>query len=583
MTRSLVWSLLLATALSAVALLSRPLLPIDETRYLTVAWESHQEGNHLVSHLNGETYAHKPPLLFWLINAVWKITGVSGLSARIIGPAAGICCLILSSLLARRLWPDSVEVARSAPVVLVSSMLWMIFFPLTMFDTLLTLAALLALLGTARAADGMPESGWLLAGLGMGLGILAKGPVILVHVLPVALAGPWWSPRARSTMGRWYAGLCLAIVMAAIIGLSWALPSAAAGGEKYGDELLYGQTAGRMVQSFAHQQKFWWYLPLLPACLVPWVLFAPVWRGACRQKLDPGLRFVLAWIVGSLTILSLVSGKQIHYIIPVLPACALAFSRLAHAEGNTVVSRRDRSIIAAGTVIMGLLPLLFNHIAALDITGLSGTVHDAYSVVLVACGLLLLVPQTQKIQTAIITIATSSVVFMSLVVGSLSGTLWNEFDLKPLADFVAQWNRPVGWFGEYHGQINFIGKIPRVKELLTEEDIRNWVRENPNSAVILRLSASEGSIWTDILPVLEEADRSQPNLAAQRRLARFLGTHPEFPLSDKKPHVLYVQWMRRGLKRHPCLVVTYTDAAGSGQIEGPENNLDRSTDPNNED
>ena len=48
MTRSLVWSLLLATVLSAVALLSRPLLPIDETRYLTVAWESHQEGNHLV-------------------------------------------------------------------------------------------------------------------------------------------------------------------------------------------------------------------------------------------------------------------------------------------------------------------------------------------------------------------------------------------------------------------------------------------------------------------------------------------------------------------------------------------------------
>ena len=66
--------------MSAVALLSRPLLPIDETRYLTVAWESHQEGNHLVSHLNGETYAHKPPLLFWLINAVWKITGVSGLT-----------------------------------------------------------------------------------------------------------------------------------------------------------------------------------------------------------------------------------------------------------------------------------------------------------------------------------------------------------------------------------------------------------------------------------------------------------------------------------------------------------------------
>ena len=39
----------------------------------------------------------------------------------------------------------------------------------------------------------------------------------------------------------------------------------------------------------------------------------------------------------------------------------------------------------------------------------------------------------------------------------------------------------------------------------------------------------------------------------------------------------------RGMKRHPYLVVTYTDAAGSGQIERPENNPDPSTDSNNED
>lgn len=577
MTRSLVWSLLLATVLSAAALLSRPLLPIDETRYLTVAWESHQEGSHLVSHLNGETYAHKPPLLFWLINAVWQITGVSGLSARVVGPAAGFFCLILSSLLARRLWPDLPEVACSTPVVLVSSMLWMIFFPLTMFDTLLTLSTLTALLGMLRAADGSQRSGWLLVGLGIGMGILAKGPVILVHVLPAALAGPWWSSRIRSAIGRWYAGLGFAVMMGAAIGLSWALPAAAAGGEKYGNELLYGQTAGRMVQSFAHQQEFWWYIPLLPACLVPWALFFPIWRGALRRKPDPGLRFILAWIIGSLTILSLVSGKQIHYIIPILPACALGFSRVAHADGNTLVSRRDRSMIAAGTVIMGLLPLLFNHVSALSITGLSGIVHDAYSILLVACGVLLIVPPIQHIQTAIFAIATSSVIFMSLVVGSLSGTLWSEFDLKPLADFVAHCDRPVGWFGEHHGQINFIGRIPRVKELLTEEDIRNWVRENPGSVVVIRLSASNNSDWTPILPTLQESDRSRPNPAAQQMLADFLASHPQFPVSDQRPQVLYVQWMRRGLKRHPYLVVTYTNTAPSDQIEPPGTNPGEST------
>ncbi|MCK4939669.1 MAG: hypothetical protein KAR80_05190, partial [Rhodospirillaceae bacterium] len=55
------------------AIIMRPVLPIDETRYLSVAWEMHTSGSYLVPHLNGELYSHKPPLLFWLINAGWAI------------------------------------------------------------------------------------------------------------------------------------------------------------------------------------------------------------------------------------------------------------------------------------------------------------------------------------------------------------------------------------------------------------------------------------------------------------------------------------------------------------------------------
>jgi hypothetical protein len=46
-----------------------PVLPIDETRYLAVAWEMRLHGDFLVPHLNGAPYSDKPPLLFWLINA----------------------------------------------------------------------------------------------------------------------------------------------------------------------------------------------------------------------------------------------------------------------------------------------------------------------------------------------------------------------------------------------------------------------------------------------------------------------------------------------------------------------------------
>jgi len=37
--------------------------------------------------------------------------------------------------------------------------------------------------------------GWLLLGIGIGLGVLSKGPVILLHTLPVALLAPLWLNR----------------------------------------------------------------------------------------------------------------------------------------------------------------------------------------------------------------------------------------------------------------------------------------------------------------------------------------------------------------------------------------------------
>ena len=54
--------LLLGFLLLAPVVFLLPPLPIDETRYLAVAWEMHRTGEFLVPHLNGELYPQKPPL-----------------------------------------------------------------------------------------------------------------------------------------------------------------------------------------------------------------------------------------------------------------------------------------------------------------------------------------------------------------------------------------------------------------------------------------------------------------------------------------------------------------------------------------
>ena len=97
---SLLWTGLWAVVMAA-ALFTRPLMPMDETRYLAVAWDMWMSGDFLVPRLNGETYSHKPPLLFWLINLGWGVFGVNEWSPRLVAPLFGLASLFLTQRLAR--------------------------------------------------------------------------------------------------------------------------------------------------------------------------------------------------------------------------------------------------------------------------------------------------------------------------------------------------------------------------------------------------------------------------------------------------------------------------------------------------
>ncbi|HEY9422465.1 MAG TPA: glycosyltransferase family 39 protein, partial [Thermoanaerobaculia bacterium] len=92
--------------LTALPLLLRPLMPVDETRYTSVAWEMWTRGDLLVPRLNGLPYSEKPPLLFWLMNLGWRVFGVNEWWPRLIPSLFALLNLFLTMALARRLWPD---------------------------------------------------------------------------------------------------------------------------------------------------------------------------------------------------------------------------------------------------------------------------------------------------------------------------------------------------------------------------------------------------------------------------------------------------------------------------------------------
>ena len=96
MVRRATPALLLAIGIGLLMLVSRPLLPVDETRYLSVAWEMWLRGDFIVPHKNFAVYVDKPPMLFWLMQAGWAVFGVNEWWPRLIPTLAALASLLLT-------------------------------------------------------------------------------------------------------------------------------------------------------------------------------------------------------------------------------------------------------------------------------------------------------------------------------------------------------------------------------------------------------------------------------------------------------------------------------------------------------
>lgn len=329
-----------------------PSVPIDETRYLSVAWEMRQSGSWVTLHLNGAPYFDKPPLLFWLINAAWSLFGVSMWSARLLVVLCGMGCVALCQRLDRQLNPDD---APRAGWFLLGSLFLVLFASVVMFDVLLCLCVLLGFVSIVAYVQGGRPLALLGLFAGAALGVLAKGPVALLHLAAPILLAPWWSMGVRRAGWKQVLTLLLVAVLGGLPALGWAWSAVHHLSEADANELLLRQTAGRMVKSFAHNRSLWWYLPWLPVLLLPWTLLLR-WRrvravaGSWRQS--AGARFGIAASVPALLAFCVVSGKQLHYLLPLLPGVTILLAAWLRRDAQLFAVRR---LWVLWAVLLGVL------------------------------------------------------------------------------------------------------------------------------------------------------------------------------------------------------------------------------------
>ena len=410
------------------AIAFRPLLPIDETRYMTVAWEMHLRGDWLGPlTVNFQPYHHKPPLLFWLINSAWSVFGISRWAGTIPVLLSSIACIFLTKKLAKVLFPGKGAISKNVPLLLIGSIPFLIYSLLVMFDITLTAFVLLSLIALISYAKSSHIKYLFWMALAMGLGVLTKGPVAWLYVIFPILTGPLWVPE-RIKPFKWYGGCVAALALSIIPVLIWLIPMLSQSSEQFATTLLWDQTAGRITGNFngAHARPLWFYLPLVPVLFLPWLCLPSFWQGVKAMKPsyknEWGIRFLLLWILPVFIAFSLISGKQPHYLVPLLP---------------------------------GVIILIASWIKS---------------------------PSKKLAYTASIIVA---ILFIGQ--GIASQTFFKKYDLKPMTDYLQQHiEHDWAYVNNYHGELTFLGRLKKTVDDEQMNTVGDWLKVHPNGLAIIR-------------------------------------------------------------------------------------------------
>jgi 4-amino-4-deoxy-L-arabinose transferase-like glycosyltransferase len=344
------WHLLaLAVLLWGGGYLARDLWEPDEARYAYVAREMRESGNYSMLTRHGEPYAHKPPLMFWLINLAAFAAGghIGSVAARLPSLFGAVLALWATAALARR-WAGE---AAAWPAVAVLGTSYLFYFQGSMgqIDALLVGLQMTALGCLFRSDDEgrrwLPGAAYVL----MGLAVLAKGPVGFIVPLGAYIAATAAAGEG-ARLKRWHFAWGPLVTLA--FPAAWLLWASLAGApESYIRELLFSQNVERAAGSYGHAQPFYYFIPHFIGEFMPWTLFlVPAWT-ALQEK--PLLRRRLAaWGLFVIVFFSVSASKRNLYILLAYPAAAIlvgaAFDRFL---------RRDRwaGMAAAGlAVLIGL-------------------------------------------------------------------------------------------------------------------------------------------------------------------------------------------------------------------------------------
>ena len=308
------------------------LLDPDEGRNAEVAREMAQSNDYVVPHLDGLPYLDKPIVYFAAAAAVMEVAGPTETAARLPAYLATLATIALLVAFARRRWGD--DAGWIAGLAYATMLLPLAYARTAIFDSALTLCTTGAVLWFW---DERPVAAW----SALAIGTLTKGPIALAIPLLALVAHALLTGAPVRRLFPWR-GLA---AFAAIV-LPW-FAAVALRHPDFPHYVFVRETLERMTtRSFHRTAPFWYYLPILPLAAFPWIVPALArvkhWHAAWEARRAPAAReplLLACWVIVPLVFLSLNQSKLPQYVLPLIPALALAATRNFTSGGSATAAR----------------------------------------------------------------------------------------------------------------------------------------------------------------------------------------------------------------------------------------------------
>ena len=473
---------------------------VDEAIFSQTAREMLDRGDAVVPYFNGQLFAHKPPLVYWLMMAAYWLLGTTEFAARLPSALFGVASVLLTYRLGKLTF--SPRVGFWAALILAGNVSFALIARAATPDALLTffctlaVYAFVATTAKARIRSGEPNErnapwagqtrfepswfGWALIYAAMGLAVLTKGPIgvvlptaviglflLVMRAEPKKLAGPATASAATSwrlalrNVGGWLARVLSPLhvlrtiwsmrpLTALAVVLAVAGPWFAAVGWRTDGVFLseffgvhnFGRFLGPMEN---HRGPFFYYVVAMAIGFFPWsVLAAPSlihvrqqWSAAHPWR--AGYVLIGAWLAVWVGFFSLAGTKLPSYVVPAYPALALFTGAFVDGwlRDAAAVSRLWTRMIWGTVALVGVAMLVALPIIA------RRYLHDDWLLAAVAIIPLsaavigLVAAERGRIGQSLATLATLGIVFVAALFGFGSARVDRYQDTPWLAATIA--------------------------------------------------------------------------------------------------------------------------------------------------